>query len=695
MKRLIVGMASVMMSMPLFAQITYPQTLAMRNPLFTEFRSPMYGNPDQYGNLYTADPSAHVWKDGRLYVYASHDMEPSRGCDRMDRYHVFSTDDMVHWTDHGEILKADDLKPMGWDCPGFMWAPDCAYNPADETYYYYFPHPTDLATWGSSWRIGVAKSKNPESGFEVIGWIENVPPHIDPCVFVDDDGQPYLYVGGGGKCYGGKLRRDDWTKLDGEMTPQTGMQDFHEGTWVHKHNGRYYLSHPDNHGGDGNNMRYAMGDSPLGPWTDKGVILYPTGCETSHGSIVDFNGKSYLFYHCCNVSSQGELRSVCADEITYNADGTLNVVRNWGDSYFGNTPVLGNEGLTFEAENFNCGGQNYAYYKHGNYEKGNNTTCRPDEEHQFIRDIASRTCVQLTKGEWTRYSLQVDKPGRYDIVITLMSGSGTSRFHLSLNGDIVVGSTYVGTSWKTVKTTDVIIPKGERYLDLRVEDGNLLIDKIELVPSAAYKGTVYDRGNHNVPGVVEAEDFDFGGEGVAYHDATPNENQGGYNYRSLAADKGVDIENSEGSVHTSWGSSAEWMKYTINCDQDGIYDVSLRAVNANGGGIFTAHLIVDDVYVYEPVSWNGPAGSWSASAYGLCTTHGVELTKGKHVVTVYLHSDGNVDYLQFVRTGDTAVGNPLSQLPSDNACYNLLGQRVDPDNCRGVVIRNSRKHFRK
>ncbi|HMG07063.1 MAG TPA: hypothetical protein VK609_01075, partial [Mucilaginibacter sp.] len=86
--------------------------------------SPAAGNPF-ITSMYTADPSAHVWADGRLYVYASHDIAPARGCDLMDQYHVFSTDDMVHWKDHGEILRASQVS---WGRPegGFMWAPDCA-----------------------------------------------------------------------------------------------------------------------------------------------------------------------------------------------------------------------------------------------------------------------------------------------------------------------------------------------------------------------------------------------------------------------------------------------------------------------------------------------------------------------------------------------------------------------------------------
>src|ERR1700694_728295 len=74
-------------------------------------------------HMYTADPSARVF-DGRLYVYASHDVDPPRGCDLMDQYHVFSTDDMINWKDHGEILRASQV-PWGRKEGGFMWAPDC------------------------------------------------------------------------------------------------------------------------------------------------------------------------------------------------------------------------------------------------------------------------------------------------------------------------------------------------------------------------------------------------------------------------------------------------------------------------------------------------------------------------------------------------------------------------------------------
>ena len=274
-------------------------------------------------HIYTADPSAHVWADGRLYVYASHDIDPPRGCDLMDQYHVFSTDDMVHWTDHGEILRASQV-PWGRKEGGFMWAPDCAYK--DGTYYFYFPHPSGTYT-NDSWKIGVATSKEPAANFTVQGYIEGLDPIIDPCVFVDDDGQAYLYQGGGGTCKGGRLK-DNMMEIDGAMQAMEGLVDFHEAAWVHKYNGKYYLSYSDNHnpGQEGvegyNRMRYAVSDHPLGPWKYMGG----SDCFTNHGSIVEYKGEWFAFYHSIALSGNPALRSVCVDRLYYNPDGTIRMV---------------------------------------------------------------------------------------------------------------------------------------------------------------------------------------------------------------------------------------------------------------------------------------------------------------------------------------------------------------------------------
>ncbi|MCL6457587.1 MAG: family 43 glycosylhydrolase [Gorillibacterium sp.] len=273
-------------------------------------------------SIFTADPSAHVWEDGRIYIYASHDVDPARGCDLMDHYHVFSSDDMVHWTDEGEILSSDDVT---WGRPegGFMWAPDCAYK--NGTYYFYYPHPSD-SNWNDSWKIGVATSQKPASDFVDQGYISGLGGFalIDPCVFVDEDDRAYMYYGGGGLCKGGELA-DDMVSMKGEIVDMEGLEDFHEATWVFKRNGLYYLTYADNQH-ELNCMRYATSENPLGPWTNKGIFLQPTGCSTTHGSVVEYKGQWYLFYHNQAISGQGNLRSVCIDYLNFNEDGTIQTV---------------------------------------------------------------------------------------------------------------------------------------------------------------------------------------------------------------------------------------------------------------------------------------------------------------------------------------------------------------------------------
>lgn len=282
-------------------------------------------------HIYTADPSAHVWKDGRLYVYPSHDIDPPKGCDRMDRYHVFSTDDMINWTDHGEILNASQV-PWGRPEGGFMWAPDCAYKKG--TYYFYFPHPSGT-NWNKTWKIGIATSKKPASDFKVQGYIElgdDSHAMIDPCVFVDDDGKAYFYYGGGGRCKAAKLKRN-MVELADTLVTMTGLVDFHEAAWVFKRKGIYYLTYADNNkvnGKGANRLNYATSKHPLGPWTYGGVYLEPTGCDTSHGSVVKYKGQWYAFYHNSVLSGRGNLRSICFDKLFFNPDGSIKKVVQTG-----------------------------------------------------------------------------------------------------------------------------------------------------------------------------------------------------------------------------------------------------------------------------------------------------------------------------------------------------------------------------
>ena len=582
------------------------------NPLFVNFASEMYQNSFT-GTLYTADPSAHVWADGRLYVYASHDMEPTQGCDRMDRYHVFSTADMKNWTDHGEIMNSATVKAhVGMGIDGFMWAPDCAYNKEDQLYYFYFPHKIDTDTW----RIFVATSKEPAAKFRVKGVIEGIPSTIDPCVFVDDDEQPYIYTSGAGKgCWGAKLRKDDWTKLDGVMSPLTGFTDFHEAPWVHKYKGKYYLSHSDNHAScqGGNRMQYSVSNNPLGPFTPCGVYMYPHGEETAHGSIVEYKGKWYTFYHTANYSGRGALRSVCVDPIEYDQNDRLKVVQNWGQPYEGKAPEVDlSETLVLEAEHYNRGGEHYGYHKN------------PSEGDIQVGTGNGITYLKSMKsGEWMRYSINVKQTGSYAITCRMRQQRSGGKFRIAINGVYKTNEIKLngsGSTWNEVFIYPVELQKGEQYIDLRIKGGELDIDCIKL-----------GEGCSQVPGIIQAEDFDEGK--YQFREGSKG------NFKTYRSDQGVAISASSNIIHISNTSGGDWIQYTFKVLRP-VSNVTVRGA-AEKDGKFA--LSFDGGELLTPV----PATTGNWNTYSDFPVSNVQLSEGIHTMKIHILNPMNVDSFDF------------------------------------------------
>jgi hypothetical protein len=309
-------------------------------------------------HIYTADPAAHVFEN-KLYLYPSHDLghdrpETQDGAQYdMEDYHVFSLENLQSFpVDHGQILHVNDVP---W-AKKQMWAPDTAFK--NDTYYLYFPAKDS----DEIFRIGVATSNLPTGPFNPQA--EPIPGSfsIDPSVFVGDDGQAYMFFGG---LWGGQLEK--WTtgsydpngrepgstepalgpkvvKLSADMlsfdgpieeisiTDEGGQpllagdhdRRFFEATWLHKYNGTYYLSYST---GDTHYIAYATGESPFGPFVFRGYILNPVVGWTTHHSIVEFQGKWYLFYHDSSLSGGvSHKRCVKVAELVYNADGSIQTI---------------------------------------------------------------------------------------------------------------------------------------------------------------------------------------------------------------------------------------------------------------------------------------------------------------------------------------------------------------------------------
>jgi hypothetical protein len=287
---------------------------------------------------FTADPTARVF-NGRVYVFPSHDIPAQPGRGRagwfvMEDYHVFSSANLTDWTDHGVIVSQNKVNWV--DSTSFsMWAPDCIER--NGKYYFYFPAGMKPGM-GRGSSVGVAIADNPAGPYKPQPEpIKNLR-GIDPALFVDKDGQAYIYWAGG-NIFGAKLNENllelaSETKVIGDL-PKQGLK---EGPFLFERKGIYYMTYPHVENKT-ERLEYAIADNPLGPFKVTGVIMdeSPTGCWTNHHSIIEFNNQWYLFYHHNDLSPKFDKnRSIRVDSLFFNDDGTIRKV----------TPTLRGVGLT-------------------------------------------------------------------------------------------------------------------------------------------------------------------------------------------------------------------------------------------------------------------------------------------------------------------------------------------------------------
>ncbi|MDP4181206.1 MAG: family 43 glycosylhydrolase [Bacillota bacterium] len=279
--------------------------------------------------VYTADPAPMVY-NGRVYAYVGHDEDDAPTTTyKMKEWRCYSSADMVNWTDHGAVLPVT----------AFKWATQTKDANAAQVIYrngkfYYYVSVYDTTHPGIA--VGVAVSNSPTGPFtDAIGhalvtndmtkYASHGWDDLDPTVFIDDDGQAYLYWGNNA-CYYAKLN-NDMISINGSInaiplnTTAFGP-DYEEAPWVYKRDGTYYMIYAS---GFPECIRYSTSSSPTGPWTYKGVVMTTQGgSNTNHPGIIDFNSNSYFFYHTDGLSgSTSYKRSVCIEQFKYNTNGTI------------------------------------------------------------------------------------------------------------------------------------------------------------------------------------------------------------------------------------------------------------------------------------------------------------------------------------------------------------------------------------
>ncbi len=382
---------------------------------------------------FSADPTARVFND-KVYLYPSHDIMPPEGQRQdwfcMEDYHVFSSENLTDWTDHGVIVtqnKVPWVRPDSYS----MWAPDCVYR--NGKYYFYFPS-APAAGKGFGFGIGVAIADSPEGPFipepEPIKGISG----IDPCVLQASDGNAYIFWGAG-RC--AKLKpnmkeiADDtptekvkWGEREFEMKGVNCLKDLPnrqaEGPFAFEYNGNYYLTYPYVRENT-EVLGYAMSKNPMGPYEYKGLIMaeHDNGCWTNHHSIINYKGQWYLFYHRNHFSPRDDKRrSVCIEKLYFNPDGTIQEVK----------PTLRGVGINQATEKIDV---------------DRFSTASADVTSQLIDTVNTFRGFEATlpvKGSWMKYT-DVDFANLSDgYVIVSAKAAGNTKFFIrenTANGKVI------------------------------------------------------------------------------------------------------------------------------------------------------------------------------------------------------------------------------------------------------------------
>ena len=362
--------------------LALPLSVAAQNPVIR----------DQF----SADPTARVFNN-KVYLYPSHDIMPPQGQRQdwfcMEDYHVFSSENLTDWTDHGMIVTQNKVPWVRKDSYS-MWAPDCVYR--NGKYYFYFP--SAPAEGRGGFAVGVAIADNPEGPFipepEPIKGING----IDPCVLQASDGNAYIFWGNG-RCAKLKPNMKELADDNPKSTVKFGNREMEmvgvncleglpnrqaEGPFAFEANGWYYLTYPYVR----NNtevLGYAMSKNPMGPYEYKGLIMaeHANGCWTNHHSIVNYKGQWYLFYHHNFFSPRDDKRrSVQIEKLFFNADGTIQEVK----------PTMRGVGINKATEKIQI--DRYSTAAEGV------TTEHVDTTRAFSGDCATLP----TKGSWFQYN---------------------------------------------------------------------------------------------------------------------------------------------------------------------------------------------------------------------------------------------------------------------------------------------------
>ncbi|SHL12789.1 family 43 glycosylhydrolase [Fibrobacter sp. UWEL] len=594
---------------------------------------------------YTADPAPVVHGD-TIYLYTTHDEDDADGFVMYD-WLLHTSTDMVNWTSHGAVAGLTDIK---WSTrTNGAWAEQVVFR--NGKWYMYVP------IHGNG--ISVLVADNPYGPFtdplnKALVWQREHWNDIDPTVWIDDDGQAYMYWGNP-DLYMIKLN-EDMISTSGSIVTHPKIKDYQEGPWFYKRGSHYYMSFASTCCAEG--IGYAMSDSPTGPWTYKGDVMpHSSRSNGNHPGIVDYKGHSYVFGHHYELwrmksNKMGlkfehkERRSVGVSEMTYNADGTIQKIDWWPDNGVAQLEDF-DPYKRIEAETMSWG------------------------EDVKVRKGSTPGNTILTKigdGKYTKISgVDFGDAGAETFSASVLSVKKASSVTVRLDkvdGEIIAKAEFTADGLVTVPASGAVglhdvffVFAGDFEADYwEFENSATAVPQgpfcKELLtnPEAKCSLPVVGAKVEGAKNFIDFENYDVGGSSKAYYDMDV-ENQGG-EYREDRVDI-VAMKDANGDGYAvGYTKKGEWLEYTVDVQAEGIlpYELSYATGMDNGSVL----LFMDGKQITDEIALTG-TGDWDTYATVKGKTS-EKLTKGEHVFKVLVTSDYvNLDWIVFGESEKSAL----------------------------------------
>ncbi len=306
---------------------------------------------------------------------------------------------------------------------------------------------------------------------------------------------------------------------------------------------------------------------------------------------------------------------------------------------------------TIQFEHYDVGGNGSAY-QDDSPENTGGASFRLDEAVDLENCTDAGTGYNIgfaTAGEWLEYSVDVAKPGVYEMNLRVACNGDDRTLDVAMDGemlanDIAIPNTAGWQSWQTVKVANLTLTPGEKVMRVTIGATDYVnLNYVTFVLTKELKQEPFNGTAHTIPGRIEAEEYDLGGEGLAYHEANAQGNQGNGTFRE---DDEVDIEvctDAGGGFNLGYTLTDEWLEYTVDVTNTGAYDLDLRLAKDGNDGMF--HIEMDGEDITGPITVPN-TGGWQT--WETVTLDKINLTAGEHIMRIVFDSDYiNLNYVEF------------------------------------------------